>query len=147
MAILERLEASARARNHEDDIENIRAVANKNQFPLTKTIRAGNSGKAVIAVTPNNIDLSVADTDNGEPVGFSVIGGKGNIISGPVGFTAKPSEIKISGMWTLNDAILSGFPSTIVTPIPMAKFTLPLSYIADFASSAVVLAAFFGSFV
>lgn len=145
MAILERLEAGARAEDEQAKLETMRKLASANQFKRTKTIRAGNDTLAVVAVMPDIIDMSVPDTPDGEPVGISIIGGKGTLIKGPLGLTAAPSQIRISGLWTLNDAILSGYPSTIMTPIPTAKFSMPFEFIREFATSTIIAGMFFGA--
>jgi hypothetical protein len=145
MAVLERLQASAEAGSEQAKIEEMRRLANANQFTRTKTLRAGNDALAVLAIMPDIIDLSVPDTEDGEPVGISVIGGKGTLIKGPVGFTASPSQIRIAGLWTLNDTILSGYPSTIMTPIPVAKFNIPFESISEFATSTALAILFFGA--
>lgn len=49
----------------------------------------------------------------------------GNIIKGPTSFSAMPHEIRISGLMTLHPLLTSGFPSTIVTPIPTLQWSLP----------------------
>jgi hypothetical protein len=49
----------------------------------------------------------------------------GNVITGPTSFSAQPHEIRMSGLQTLHPLLLSGFPSTILTPIPVLQWSLP----------------------
>lgn len=49
----------------------------------------------------------------------------GNVITGPTSFSAQPHEIKMSGIMNFHPLLLSGFPSTIVTPIPVLQWSLP----------------------
>jgi hypothetical protein len=49
----------------------------------------------------------------------------GNIVKGPTSFSALPHEIRVSGLMTLHPLLTSGFPSTIVTPIPTLQWSLP----------------------
>jgi hypothetical protein len=49
----------------------------------------------------------------------------GNIVKGPISFSAQPHEIRIGGLMTLHPLLMSGFPSTIVTPIPTMQWSLP----------------------
>lgn len=49
----------------------------------------------------------------------------GNIVKGPTSFAAQPHEIRLSGITTLNPLLTSGFPSTIVTPMPTCIFSIP----------------------
>jgi hypothetical protein len=79
--------------------------------------------------------------------GFFSTAEYGNIIKGPLSIEAAPHEIKLTGITTLNPLLITGFPSTIVTPIPTAIFTLPsgglIGPIAkDVAVAAALLAAF-----
>lgn len=56
---------------------------------------------------------------------FSYREGGGNIIKGPLSIAVEPQQVRISGLTTLNPLAISGFPSTIVTPIPMTNWSLP----------------------
>lgn len=49
----------------------------------------------------------------------------GNIIKGPLSLVAMPNEIRLSALTTLNPLIISGFPSTIVTPLPTCVWSIP----------------------
>lgn len=49
----------------------------------------------------------------------------GNIIKGPLSISAMPHEVRVSGLMTLHPLLTSGFPSTIVTPIPTLQWSLP----------------------
>ena len=57
--------------------------------------------------------------------GFHSSADFGNIIRGPVSLVAKPHEVRLSGVTTLNPLLTSGFASTIVTPIPTTVFSVP----------------------
>ena len=49
----------------------------------------------------------------------------GNIVRGPISIVAKPHEVRLSGVTTLNPLITSGFASTVVTPVPTVVFSIP----------------------
>lgn len=49
----------------------------------------------------------------------------GNTIKGPLSIGATPQKIRVAGMWRMNPLLLSGFPSTTVTPIPVLYFDIP----------------------
>jgi hypothetical protein len=115
-------------------------LRNQPKSRKTKLIRAGEDAGATIAVAPNVIDISAPKDAEGEPIGISVIGGQGTIIRGRVGFTATPGEIRVAGLWVMNDLLLSATPSTIMTPIPVMRFSPPLESISRIATSAAVLA-------
>tara|TARA_R110002126_G_scaffold183202_7_gene331763 strand:+ start:386 stop:847 length:462 start_codon:yes stop_codon:yes gene_type:complete len=113
----------------------------------TKILRAGKDTKACIAISPNLIDLSAPKGVDNEPIGISVVGGEGIIIRGRVGLTASPGEIRIGGLWVMNDLLLSATPSTIVTPIPVMRFSPPLESIAKLAASFAIIGVLIGTTV
>lgn len=49
----------------------------------------------------------------------------GNIVKGPISFSAEPHEMRVSGIMNFHPLLMSGFPSTIVTPIPTFQWSLP----------------------
>lgn len=56
---------------------------------------------------------------------FSFREGGANIIKGPLSIATEPHQVRLSGLSTLNPLLTSGFPSTIVTPIPTCIWNLP----------------------
>ena len=117
----------------------------KLRFVECKLLKASNTAKAAIMLSPEIIDISAPDSDNGaNTVGISVIGGTGTVgtvIRGPLGLTAMPSKVRIGAMWRLNDVLLSGAPSTIMTPIPVLRFSLPLENVASLVQTITTIAA------
>lgn len=110
-----------------------------------KLIKSGTGKAATIAVTSTKIDLSAPENpDYGEPLGISVVGGAGTVIRGPLALTATPGEVRVAGMWKLNNLLLSAAPSTILTPIPVLRFSLPLEEIARYSKNALAIAALTG---
>lgn len=63
----------------------------------------------------------------------------GNIIKGPLTIGATPDRICIAGMWKMNPLLLSGFPSTTVTPIPVLYFDIPAGKFARQIAKEVTL--------
>lgn len=49
----------------------------------------------------------------------------GNIVKGPISFSAQPHEMRVGGIMTFHPLLMSGFPSTMVTPIPTFRWSLP----------------------
>lgn len=128
MSILERI-------NPPEDVTEIVDVAGKIRkirFSEQKLFKASNTSKAAIMISPEIIDISAPESnDTVNTVGVSVIGNSGTVIRGPLGLTAVPENIRIAGMWKFNNLLLSAAPSTILTPIPVLRFSLPLSNIAE----------------
>lgn len=143
MSVLDRIESEVRS-GKEDLEERLKKLRNRPRSRTTKLIKAASGRAATIAVAPQLIDISAPDSEESEPVGISVIAGTGTIIRGPIGITNRPQDIRIAGFWVLNDLILSGMPSTIMTPIPMVKFSPPLESVAQTAANAATVAALTG---
>ena len=70
-------------------------------------------------------DSSVSLRGNSNFGFFSFKEGGANIIKGPISLATEPHQIRVSGLTTLNPLVTSGFPSTIVTPIPTTVWALP----------------------
>lgn len=78
----------------------------------------------------------------------TMIGSKENFVActpegtysvGKQSFVCAPSDIRIAGLWTFNDAMVTGIPSTIVTPIPTVKYSLPTTGAANIAETVALL--------
>jgi len=132
----------------EDPEKDLQDAVNKFRNPRTektKIIKAASGNAAAIAVSPRVIDLSAPESaESGEPLGLTIIGGMGTVVKGPVAFTATPGEMRIGGMWKFNNLLLSAAPSTMLTPIPVLRFSLPLEGVARFAKNATIIAALAG---
>lgn len=144
MSVLDRLEPEVRAQDQDAQMERLLKLRNRPRSRKTKLIKAASGASAAIAVTPELIDLSAPGSPDEDPIGISVVGGTGTVIRGPVGFTNRPGEIRIAGFWVLNDLLLSAAPSTIITPIPVMRFSPPLESVAKYMTNAAVIAALGG---
>lgn len=49
----------------------------------------------------------------------------GNFLAGKTSFLTDIKQIRVSGFWVLNPALLSTVPSTMVTPNPALRFHVP----------------------
>ena len=144
MSVLDRLEPSVRDQNNDEQMDRLLKLRNRPRSRVTKIIKAGTGRSAAIAVSPEIIDLSAPGAPDEDPIGVSVVGGSGTVLRGPVGFTNTPGEIRIAGFWVLNDLLLSAAPSTVITPIPVMRFSPPLESVAKHIASAAVIAAMVG---
>lgn len=141
MAILEKLPQNQTVREIEDVDGNLRKV----RFSDMKLIKASDSARAAIMVSPDIIDVSAADRDDASScVGITVVSKSGTVIKGPIGITTSPDNIRIGGMWKFNPVLLSAMPSTIMTPIPVLRFSPPLANIAEFVAVATAIGAMAG---
>lgn len=64
---------------------------------------------------------------------------RGTTISGPVSFVAMPNQIRMGGLWTLNNIMSLSLPSTMATPSPVTKIDLPLKQTASLIQQSVVM--------
>ena len=144
MSVLAGMEAKVRNQTEEEQMERLLKMRNRPRSRMTKLIKAGSGRSATIAVSPELIDLSAPGAPDDDPIGISVVGGTGTVLRGPIGFTNRPGDIRIAGFWVLNDLLLSAAPSTVITPIPVMRFSPPMESIAKHMSSAAVIAAMAG---
>ena len=128
-----------------EEISDFAARQRKLRFTQVKLLKASDSSRAAVMASPDQIDISAPDKDDSiNTMGISVIGKTGTVMRGKVGFTGNPSDIRIAGLWKFNDLLLSAMPSTIMTPISVLKFSLPLESVKDFISTAASIGAVAG---
>lgn len=130
MAVLDKLKTTKEERDA--TLRDVAGRMRRLRYTETKLFKASPTARAAIMLSPDIIDISAPNKDdtNGT-VGLSVIGKTGTVIRGPLGLTTTPGEIRVAGMWTFNDMLLSAAPSTILTPIPVLRFSLPMSDIQE----------------
>lgn len=120
----------------------------RNSLPTTSTvklIKAGPGRSATIAVMPGVIDLSVPPTIGEEPVGLSVIDGAGTVVRGPLAIIGSPSDIKVSGIFEMNDLLLIGPPPVPgAPPIPVFVPSIPYRGLSEMMRLPAMLAMFGG---
>lgn len=106
------------------DLEVIEPVSQKQAFtkPNSKVIKTLDAPGAPILEVNDYYSSIRGNADYGF---FSYREGGGNIIKGPLSIATEPHQIRLGGLTTLNPLVTSGFPSTIVTPIPMTVWNLP----------------------
>jgi len=90
--------------------------------PTSKMIKTSLNNDAPIIEVSDEVASIRGGSNNGF---FTYRRGGGNIIKGPLSIAAKPENIRISGITTLNPLITTGFASTIVTPIPTCIISVP----------------------
>ncbi len=60
-------------------------------------------------------------------ISIQIARGAGIGISGPLSLMQNPEEIRVAGMWKLNPLVITALPSTIYTPIPWLRQSVPTS--------------------
>lgn len=64
----------------------------------------------------------------------------GNYINGPLSISSSIENIKVSGMFKFNPQLNTGLASTLITPIPVLVFDLPVKNLAtSSAISSIIL--------
>jgi hypothetical protein len=146
MSVLQKIGESRRfqAKTLDDELLELQRLKNTPRSPKTKLLKAEGDSFTAVAVSPNLVEMTSSVGEGEVAVGVSVTGGTGTLIRGPLGFLGAPSQFRIGGMWTLNDTMLSAAPSTILTPIPVLKFSPPLQAVLDFTIAAGATMAVFG---
>lgn len=86
-----------------------------------KAIKTGDRSDSPIM----EIDDDGASLRGSSDYGYYSYNKFGNIIKGPLSISAAPQEVRLSGVTTLNPLLTNCFPSTIVTPIPVAIWSIP----------------------
>jgi hypothetical protein len=49
-------------------------------------------------------------------------------IQGPLSLLQNPEEIRVAGLWKVNPLVITALPSTLYTPIPWLRPSIPTSY-------------------
>lgn len=104
-------------KNTDQDIEQVKPFDHRS----AKTLKTFQGPEGPIL----EVNDEMAFVQGSSQYGFFSTKNYGNIIKGPLSIEALPHEIRLSGVNMLNPLITSGFPSTIVTPLPTTIFSLP----------------------
>lgn len=121
-----------------DEIERSKSF----EQPKSKTLKTFASANAPI-IEVNDHEASIRGSSDH---GFYSSKDFGNIVKGPISFSAQPHEMKMSGIMNFHPLLLSGFPSTIVTPIPVLQWSLPsASMLAPIAKDIALISTLIGA--
>jgi len=103
------------------------AITQKKRFEHKgeKVMKTSPAADGPIAAVNDDIVSMRGNADEG----FYSMRDGGNLIKGKLSLATEPHNIRLSGLTTLNPLITSGFPSTIVTPIPATIWALPTAAI------------------
>lgn len=109
--------------------------------PKAKTLKTlAAPGAPIIEVNDHEASIR-GSSDNG----FYSFKDFGNVVKGPISFSAQPHEMKMSGIMNFHPLLLSGFPSTMNTPIPVLQWSLPsASMLAPIAKDIALISTLIG---
>jgi len=88
-------------------------------------------GRTKVILEKDAITIADAKSING----LTVTNDFGSGFVGPVSFASDIGEIRMSMLWHLNRAMLTALPSTIYTPIPVLKESVPTFGITEMSAS------------
>ena len=94
------------------------------EHPLSKILKTSSLPDSPIIEVTDDMASIRGNSNYGF---FSFREGGANIIKGPLSIGAQPHQVRLSGITTLNPLLTSGFPSTIVTPMPTCVWSIPTS--------------------
>lgn len=100
-----------------------------------KTWKNHANAQAGMHITDEDVGM-IANSEN-----YHTIGQNGTHHGGAQSFVCSPADIRIGGMWTLNNFMVSTIPSTIVTPVPTLTLSPPVAGITNIAETVALLSA------
>lgn len=72
-------------------------------------------------------DESFRVADPTGKVSFMLSKDLGMALQGPISLIASPEEIRVAGLWKINPLVIAGLPSTVYTPVPWLRQSIPTS--------------------
>jgi len=99
----------------------------------TKTIKSDAGSEAGIVVSKN------ASRMHGNKDNYVMTDERGTTVNGPISFVSGSDQIRIGGLWTLNNQLLMTLPSTLATPTPTLIINPPIKQLATLMKDATVM--------
>lgn len=99
----------------------------------TKTIKAEPDKEAGLVVASNLVRM------HGNKDNYVLTGEQGTTINGPMSLVSGSSQMRFSGLWTMNNEIALSLPSTMATPTPVMTINPPIGQITALMQDAAVM--------
>lgn len=106
----------------------------------TRTIKSGADAVAGIVVSSN------ASRMHGNKDNYVMTDERGTTINGPMSFVSGSDQIRIGGLWTMNNQLLMTLPSTMATPTPVLMINPPIKQFKTIMQDAMVMIGLLGAF-
>jgi hypothetical protein len=104
-----------------------------------KIIKANSAAKAGIVVSENTVRMTVNE-DNG-----IMVDERGTTIAGPISLACSPDQVRVGGLFTLQNAISGMLPSTMATPSAMYTINPPVKQLAGLVKQVALMGALMGA--
>jgi hypothetical protein len=98
-----------------------------------KTFKSDSDAVAGVSVSKTSVRM------NGNRDNYVLTDEKGTTISGPTSFVSGSDQIRIGGLWTMNNQLLLSLPSTMATPTPVLMINPPVKQLASVMADATVM--------
>ena len=108
-------------------------------MPGTKTLKSSPDAESGVVVS-TNVSRIHGNKDN-----YVMADERGVTISGPMSFVSGSDQIRIGGLWTMNNQLLMTLPSTMATPTPMLIVNPPVKQFASLMKDAAVMIVLLGA--
>ena len=105
----------------------------------TKTFKSDADASAGIVASKNAVRM------NGKEDHYVMTDERGVTINGPMSIVSGSSQMRFSGLWTMNTEMLLSLPSTMATPNPVMTINPPVKQFKALMEEAAVMIGLFGA--
>lgn len=104
----------------------------------TKTLKSEQDSVAGFVTSTNVARM------NGNDENYVLADSHGVTVNGPVSFVSGSSQIRYSGLWTMNTEMALSLPSTMATPTPVMTINPPVKQFQTLMEEAMTMIGLFG---
>lgn len=104
----------------------------------TKTLKSDADSTAGVVASKNAVRM------NGTKDNYVLTDERGTTINGPISFPSGSSQIRYSGLWTMNSEMMLSLPSTMATPSPVMTINPPVKQFYSLMEQASVMIGLLG---
>lgn len=105
----------------------------------TKTFKSDADSKAGIVASKNAVRM------NGKEDHYVMADERGITINGPMSIVSGSSQMRFSGLWTMNTELKLSLPSTMATPTAVMTINHPIKQFKALMEEASVMIGLFGA--
>ena len=105
----------------------------------TKTLKSDADATAGVVASKNAVRM------NGTKENYVMADERGVTINGPMSIVSGSSQVRYSGLWTMNAELMLSLPSTMATPTPVMTINPPVKQFKSLMEEAAVMIGLFGA--
>ena len=105
----------------------------------TKTFKSDVDSSAGITASKNAVRM------NGNKENYIMADERGLTFNGPISFVSGSSQMRFSGLWTMNTEMALSLPSTMATPSPVMTINPPVKQFKTLMEEAAIMIGLFGA--